>query len=62
MIMNHPEVDWIEQTGYPSWNQPEELFCECCGRNLESKTVYFDEDFEILCKKCLLDRHKRDDY
>lgn len=21
MCKNHPEIDWIEQTGYPSWMQ-----------------------------------------
>lgn len=21
MILQHPEIDWIERTGYPSWMQ-----------------------------------------
>ena len=24
MILEHPEITWIERTGYPSWMQPEE--------------------------------------
>lgn len=33
--MNHPEIDWIERTGYPSWMQEDdndqdayESYCE----------------------------------
>ena len=24
MILEHPEITWIERTGYPSWLQPRE--------------------------------------
>lgn len=24
MILEHPEITWIERTGYPSWMQPRE--------------------------------------
>lgn len=24
MILEHPEISWIEATGYPSWMQPKE--------------------------------------
>ena len=23
-MLQHPEIDWIEATGYPSWLQPQE--------------------------------------
>ena len=26
-MLQHPEIDWIERTGYPSWMQEEES-CE----------------------------------
>ena len=24
MMLQHPEIDWIERTGYPSWMQEED--------------------------------------
>lgn len=24
MMLEHPEITWIERTGYPSWLQPKE--------------------------------------
>lgn len=24
-MLQHPEIDWIEKTGYPSWMQEEEV-------------------------------------
>ena len=58
--MNHPEVDYALRTGYPSYTQPEEEYCEICGMNMDSKTVYCDDTFECLCASCLLERHERD--
>jgi hypothetical protein len=26
--LQHPEIDWIERTGYPSWMQEEEPECD----------------------------------
>ena len=27
-MLEHPEIGWIERTGYPSWMQPGEEDCE----------------------------------
>ena len=58
--MDHPDVIWCERTGYPRGNQPVEEFCEVCGVNMDSKTIYRDEEYECLCDRCLLERHERD--
>lgn len=58
-IPDHPEIRSIEATGYPTWGQPEEIYCEECGRNLDSETVYVDESHEALCDECLLGLHEK---
>lgn len=55
--LDHPEILTAMATGYPSWNQPEEFFCECCGDGLDG-AMYFDEEYEHLCKSCLLRLHE----
>lgn len=27
-MLEHPEIGWIERTGYPSWMQEQDGFCE----------------------------------
>ena len=27
-MIQHPEIDWIERTGYPSWMRPKDRDCE----------------------------------
>lgn len=27
-MLEHPEIGWIERTGYPSWLQPKDNDCE----------------------------------
>lgn len=27
-MLEHPEIRWIERTGYPSWMQPKDNDCE----------------------------------
>lgn len=58
--MQHPEISWMERTGYPSYAQPENVFCEYCGRDITDDDVYFDEDHSCLCESCLLDFHKKE--
>ena len=57
--MQHPEITWAERTGYPSWNQPQEIRCEACGEFIEDE-VYEDELYEHLCLDCLLKFHLKD--
>jgi len=54
--LEHPEISWVLETGYPSYNQPKELRCERCGDIIEEE-IFEDEDYEILCMDCLLDLH-----
>lgn len=56
---DHPEIQWAESTGYPSWQQEPKWTCEECGIALESDNAYEDEDHELLCEKCLLTLHKK---
>ena len=56
---DHPEMQWGESTGYPSWQQEPEWTCEECGIELETDNAYEDEDHELLCEECLLKLHKK---
>ena len=56
---DHPEIQWAESTGYPSWQQEPKWTCEACGIALESDNAYEDEDHELLCEECLLKLHKK---
>lgn len=58
--IQHPEIDWIERTGYPSYNQPKEIYCGECGKDITDSEVYCDETYDHLCKRCLLWLHKAD--
>lgn len=57
--MQHPEITWIERTGYPSTNQPKYHYCEECGERLEDREIYADTTHEFLCKDCLLTLHEK---
>jgi hypothetical protein len=57
--MQHPEITWAERTGYPSWNQPQDVRCDYCGEVIEDD-VYADEFYEFLCLDCLLKLHLKD--
>lgn len=59
-ILEHPEIRWVERTGYPSWNQPKYFNCEMCGDELTSDEVYEDLGYDYLCENCLLKLHKRE--
>ena len=60
MDLEHPEVTCILRTGYPSWMQPEEIYCERCGDDISDEEVYEDDEYEYLCEDCLLEIHKKD--
>lgn len=59
-ILEHPEIRWVERTGYPSWNQPRYYYCEMCDDELTSDEVYEDVGYDCLCENCLLKLHKRE--
>ena len=58
-MIQHPEITWIEKTGYPSWNQPEDIYCERCGDIIDDE-VYEDENHECLCLDCLMKIHLKE--
>ena len=42
--LEHPEIGWIERTGYPSWAQPEDDdVCDPYDADFE-EDVFYDED------------------
>lgn len=61
-LRNHPEIDWIERTGYPSWMQEDEneVRCDECGRIIEEwDDVYECRTHSTLCLECLKMLHKK---
>ena len=34
----------------------DEKICECCGIKIPKGDVYFENDFHLLCKSCVLDK------
>lgn len=57
-VLEHPEITCAERTGYPSWNQPMEIYCGECGQEIEGE-IYEDEYYQFLCEKCLKFLHKK---
>lgn len=45
--MEHPIIRQIMLTGYPSDNQPDEFYCDCCGDPVEGDVFEYDGD--IYC-------------
>ncbi len=58
--IEHPEISWIERTGYPSFRQPEKVYCEECERDITDERWYEDEHHEFICAECLLFFHLKD--
>ena len=58
-MIQHPEITWAERTGYPSWNQPQEMYCERCGDIIDDES-YEDENYECLCLDCLMKTHLKE--
>lgn len=59
--IEHPEISWIERTGFPSFRQPENVYCEECGKNITDDDWYEDETHDFMCKECLLFFHRKVD-
>ena len=57
---DHPEVESIMRTGYPSWMKDEPV-CERCGDEISGE-VYEDECHETLCEYCLLKLHLKEEW
>lgn len=58
--IEHPEIKWIQRTGYPSYHQEPVIYCGECGEDITDDEWYEDEHHEFLCKTCLLFFHKKD--
>ena len=56
---DHPEIVSMERTGYPSWMQEEDVFCDYCGDEI-TEEVYEDEHHDKLCEHCLLKLHLKE--
>lgn len=56
---DHPEIESALRTGYPTWNQPKEIYCGECGRNITDTEQYEDEHYDYLCRHCLLMLHEK---
>lgn len=59
-VPDHPDITYIQRTGLRPYEEPEVRICEQCLKDLDGETVYCDEDYEYLCKRCLLHLHERD--
>ena len=59
MIIDNPEIEWCERTGYPSWKQPKEYHCESCVEDITDEPIYEDEEHDYLCEHCLMYRHEK---
>ena len=57
--LEHPEITWAQQTGFPSWKQQKQPTCELCGYELYLDEIYEDSDHEFLCEECLLKLHRK---
>ena len=60
-LRDHPEIELVERTGYPSWKQPSKKrdYCCYCGDDITDDDQYEDQHYIMLCKDCLLDLHKK---
>lgn len=65
ILRDHPEIEMVERTGYPSWKQPsnKRIYCGECGQDItDDREIYEDEHYKYLCCDCLLLLHKKDFY
>ena len=44
--LQHPEIDWIERTGYPSWMQEDDEDDDDCGYDEDAA---YEESRDIRC-------------
>ena len=58
--IEHPEIAYIQRTGYPSYYKPDIIYCEECGRDITNTDQFEDEHHEFLCEGCLKYFHRKD--
>lgn len=49
-MLEHPEIGWIERTGYPSWLQETD----------ESEEYTKEDAYEDYCERCCEERRERE--
>lgn len=59
MLGDHPEIESIMRTGYPTYAQPRDIYCGECGKDITDDDQYEDEHYAYLCRECLLYFHKK---
>lgn len=58
--LQHPDIEMALKTGYPSWKQPQPIYCDNCGEEInDSDEVYTDRFHEYLCLDCLKRLHTK---
>ena len=58
---DHPEIVSAMKTGYSKWSQPETIYCQECGCEINGH-IYEDENHEYLCEGCLLYFHRKEEW
>ena len=59
-LYDHPEIESMIRTGYPTWCQPKTIYCDCCGEDIsDDAEIYEDYYYENLCMNCLLSLHEK---
>lgn len=60
ILRDHPDIENALRTGYPVGGEPELTYCEFCEKEIQDDTdCYEDEDYHVLCRRCLLKLHKK---
>ena len=54
MIPDHPVIQNMERTGYPSGREPPQPFCPICGAEVD--TVYTDGVNVLGCPECIAEK------
>lgn len=55
--LEHPDITRAMQNGYP--DDDDVYYCEVCEQEVDPDDLYEDEQYEVLCKHCLLNLHAR---
>ena len=59
-IDDHPEIKSYLRTGYSTFEQPEKIYCEECGKEIGDYEIpYEDATHTYLCRECLLTLHEK---
>ena len=58
--LEHPDITRTLLTGYPHREKPKPFYCEACEVKIDDEDdVYEDELHECICKRCLLEHHRK---